>query len=171
MVKLLDKWRRAMTLISPTIVFAAVILAATPAMADSYWCGSDDCRCTTSSCGVAAPLQETFPSVIVSEDRSWHLLTQTYGGTVSLLKDLTQHECEFAMHRAKGEPATGEERAAEAARIKHIQDDYADWKHRCKTGQFSIEFGDCEGNGGGFYSSNEMHTIGPGDIKSAECFQ
>lgn len=26
--------------------------------------------------------------------RSWHLLTQSYGGTVSLLKDLTKHECE-----------------------------------------------------------------------------
>lgn len=27
-------------------------------------------------------------------DRSWRLLTQSYGGTVSLLKDLTKHECE-----------------------------------------------------------------------------
>lgn len=49
----------------------------------------------------------------VSElERNWHLLTISYGGTVSLVKDITKHECEFAMHRVKGEPATEEEVAA-----------------------------------------------------------
>ena len=27
------------------------------------------------------------------EDRSWHLLTRTYGGTITLLRDLTKDEC------------------------------------------------------------------------------
>jgi len=36
------------------------------------------------------------PVHLLPEDRSWHLLTQSYGGTISLLKDLTKHECEVA---------------------------------------------------------------------------
>src|ERR1039458_8712492 len=155
-----------MTPISPSLVFAAILLASTPAMADGYWCGDHDCTipCPTIGCAISIPAPGTLtlpynPSQTPSSEvRSWHLLTQTYGGTVSLLKDLTQHECEFAMHRAKGEPATEEELAAEAARIKRIQDARADWRRSCKKDQFSIEFGDCAGNGGGFYRSNEMDT-------------
>lgn len=29
-----------------------------------------------------------------AEDRSWHLLPQSCGGTVSIVKDLTKHECD-----------------------------------------------------------------------------
>jgi hypothetical protein len=82
-------------------------------------------------------------------DRSWHLLTQTEGGTVSLLKDLTKHECEFAMHRARGEPATEAEIAAAKERGR-------------KRAEANARLSGSSGDG---------HYILPGDIKSAECFQ
>lgn len=44
-----------------------------------------------------------------SADHSWHLLTITEGGTVTLLKDLTRKEAEFARARALGTNATVEE--------------------------------------------------------------
>jgi hypothetical protein len=65
-------------------------------------------------CVPTVPAPGTIPAV---GDRSWHLLTQTYGGTITLLRDLTKHECEFAMHRAKGEPATEEEIIAARNRV------------------------------------------------------
>jgi hypothetical protein len=33
-------------------------------------------------------------SLAHADDRSWHFLTVTRGGVVSLVKDLTKHECE-----------------------------------------------------------------------------
>jgi hypothetical protein len=50
--------------------------------------------------------------------RTWHLLTQSYGGTVSLLKDLDQHECEFARGRALGNVPTGQWQAPQPGDIK-----------------------------------------------------
>ena len=51
------------------------------------------------------------------EDRSWHLLTQSQGGTISLLKDLTQHECEAARDkltkRSDGFVSPGDIKSAE----------------------------------------------------------
>lgn len=51
------------------------------------------------------------------EDRSWHLLTQSRGGAVSLLRDLTLHECAHTRARLLGFPETKEE-LAEAAKSR-----------------------------------------------------
>jgi hypothetical protein len=108
-------------------------------------------------------------------DRSWHLLTQSEGGTVSLLKDLTKHECEFAMHRTKGEPATDEEVAAEKkrddARWAEAQDMCANPKKYEHTGG-SIGAGcDSSGKATGYNYGGIGRVVQPGDIRSAECFQ
>lgn len=48
-------------------------------------------------------------------DRSWHLLTQSYGGTVSLLHDLTRRECKLAQVKLLDETRSnpGDIRSAE----------------------------------------------------------
>ena len=97
------------------------------------------------------------PSVaIADEDHSWHLLTQTYGGTVTLLKDLTKHECEFVRARALGLPATPEEEeeAKRNAALKAEREEQ--WaKH---------PLGPLGGPSSG-------HLITNNDVKSAECFR
>lgn len=55
---------------------------------------------------------------------NWHLLTQSYGGTVSINGGLTKDQCDFAKHRALGEPATPDEIAAQAEK-----DDVANQKN------------------------------------------
>ena len=118
--------------------------------------------------------------------RSWHLLTITEGGTVTLLKQLTKHECEFAMHRAKGEPATDEEiadakRRAEEDR-KAREEEYAklvrekpycaktwsDFKYSIDTPDARKWYLDCNPLS---LSVSTGHYVSPGDIKSAECFE
>lgn len=106
-------------------------------------------------------------------DRSWHLLTITYGGTVTLLKDLTKHECEFVMHRAKGEPATEEEITAAKARAERIAKEGA----LCQGKPNGPLYPESAG-GSPYCLEGSPITIGtstrmtmPGDIKSAECFQ
>lgn len=54
------------------------------------------------------------------EDRSWHLMSVTYGGTVTLLKGLTHHEAEFMYDRLMGLPAAATEK--EAAKEKADDD-------------------------------------------------
>ncbi len=114
-----------------------------------------------------------------TEPRSWHLLTQTEGGTVSLIKDdLTKHECEFAMHRALGQPATDEEIAsAKRAADKRAQE------RKATTDAWEAAHPECamrvEGWRKGFdclpSSLSTMlsasRLIQPSDIKTAECFQ
>lgn len=116
--------------------------------------------------------------VPVSElERNWHLLTISNGGTVSLVKDLTKHECEFAMHRAKGEPATEEEvKSQTKERLDRVT----------KKLQWDIDHKDCVPTGWTCHDNycqigEDCHnpygwsivsgTAAPGDIKSAECFQ
>lgn len=109
-----------------------------------------------------------------SSDRSWHLLTQSEGGTVSLLKDLTQHECEYAMHRAKGEPATAEEVREKEAQRKAADAAARKYCANLKPGDplYASSGIGCAPDGSvvswGFSSS---HYVEPGDIASAECFQ
>lgn len=86
-------------------------------------------------------------------DRSWHLLTQNYEGTVQILSDLDQHMCEYARARALGIPATKEERDArdKAFLVLHPPHPY-DPKN-------------------GFTPAwSEVSHPGREDIKSAECF-
>jgi hypothetical protein len=71
------------------------------------------CRADEESCKAAAE-----PANV--RDRSWHLLTITHGGTVTLLKGLTKHEAEFARARALNRPAT----------VKECEEAAADEKRR-----------------------------------------
>jgi len=119
-------------------------------------------------------------SPAIAEDRSWHLLTITEGGTVTLLRDLTKHECEFAMHRAMGQPATDEEIAAAARDAKLRSEQYEAADKACQgkpdgflypesVGGSPICWG---GKASGWMSTMAGgHMISPGDIRSAECFQ
>jgi hypothetical protein len=112
-----------------------------------------------------------------AQDANWHLLTQSYGGTVSILHGLTHDACEFARKRLRGLPATPEEEAADKAANDRMLDGA---KKACaeaddgwqSTSPISGVY--CEkhspvswswsGGGGG-------SVISPGDNKSAECFQ
>lgn len=97
---------------------------------------------------------------------TWHLLTQTYGGTVSLLKNLTKHECEFAMHRVLGEPAT-DEQIAKANKAAEQSD--AAWKtEHPQCFLPNVTFADCWP---GTPSSMSITTVTAGTIRSAECFE
>ena len=105
-------------------------------------------------------------SAQVPEDHSWHLLTQSYGGSISLIKGLTKHECEVAHDRA----LRIDEMNAELARndVPCPKDDskegWAAWQkaHWGATG--------CRTPDGGSVGWG-LHQVSNGDIKSAECFQ
>ena len=85
---------------------------------------------------------------VVTPDH-WHLLTKSRGGTISLLKNLTQHECQFARARALKQPATPEEIEARKA-------DDEKW------------FKD---NPGATVRPGGVYTVSDGDIETAECFE
>ena len=108
--------------------------------------------------------------------RTYHLLTISYGGTVSLIKDLTKEECEFAMNRALGRPATDAERAEQTARDKALAERVA--KLCAKPNDETFIYSDgisasCKKDGtvGGYSYKGNSRSIGDGDIKSAECFE
>jgi hypothetical protein len=101
----------------------------------------------------------TITTATAQEDRSWHFLSQTYGGTISLLKDLTKHECDFLYARAYHQPTTDEEK--EAAELLRQRQKVAKDKCFATPGIVSIE---CS-------YSPQAYMVTSGDIKSAECFQ
>lgn len=109
------------------------------------------------------------------EDRSWHLLTQSEGGSVSLLKDLTKHECEFARHRALRQPATDQEVATEKKRSDAMWDEARDiCAHPNKyqgSGGHVDAMCDANGNAIGLSYGGGSSAVQPRDIRSAECFQ
>lgn len=119
----------------------------------------------------------TSPGAAAGEpDRSWHLLTVSEGGNVSLLRDLTRAECEFAMHRAKGEPATSEEVAAEKSFEQAIRQDAWLMCHEHPTETYvGDEWGtqaSCDkGRVMTYTYSRRTFGLSSGNIKSAECFQ
>jgi hypothetical protein len=80
---------------------------------------------------------------------TWHLFTKSRGGTVSLIKNLTEHECQFVRARALGLPATDAEKAANTAATEK-------W--------FKEHPGETVMNTGWRMGS-------PGDIETAECFE
>jgi hypothetical protein len=106
------------------------------------------------------------------EDRSWHFLSQTYGGTISLLKDLTKHECDFLYARAYHNPATDEEKAAAELlkqRQKEERDRYEAAHPECQSktvDQIIKQPLTCT-----MRNTVQSYMITSGDIKSAECFQ
>lgn len=88
----------------------------------------------------------TAPAM-AQEARDWHLLTKSHSGTVSLIKEMTQRECEFSRARVLGQQATDEEREAQKAREAFIA------KHKDL----------------GWLSSSYMVT--DSQIETAECFK
>lgn len=145
-------------------------------------------------------IKETPCGASSPEDRSWHLMSVTYGGTVTLLKGLTHHEAEFMRDRLLGLPATAKEKAKAAAdaaaeaKAEAVQDaaDAVIIRAKapsCSTGPAYIELppGTC-GYREAFacmlpkgkidYRGESGQGCGissgplpPGDIKSAEVFQ
>jgi len=97
------------------------------------------------------------------EDRSWHALTITYGGTVSLLKGLTKHEADYTCDRAMGRPATRAEKEA-AARFEkeQLQKCAAEKAGRRKPSLLT---------GSACINQSESAYVSEGDIKSCEVFQ
>ena len=197
-----------------SIIFAAMLLAASPAWAQPPQT-ADDCimryghwdegMCWFRAVGGSFKLSgDDLPlhmSVKLSVDTpNWHLLTISHGGTVSLIKGLTEAECTFAKHRALGEPATYAERD-EAARRKLALDAVTDevtarweaWKreHACKSRpdnmisdpstsekSFKSDSGICVRGSDFFYPGEGWRHLesleswqAPSGIKSAECFQ
>jgi hypothetical protein len=97
-----------------------------------------------------------------AEEANWHLLTQTYGGTITLLKGLTKHECDFAYNRAKHLPATEDEKEG-AKRLAQKQKDEKEkyLAEHPKEKETILEA----------VASATSYMITSGDIKTAECFQ
>jgi hypothetical protein len=79
----------------------------------------------------------------------WHLLTRSFGGTVSLIKNLTKEECEFARNRSLRLPATEEEK-------KSVMDMRREWYNNHPEGSSYM---------------GESHLVLNGDIATAECFE
>lgn len=79
-------------------IVAGLVLAATIAMAalgaePSPACGSSGGSTDVHRC-VEEATKNGPPALISMPNRDWHLLAVSYGGTVSLIKDLTKDECE-----------------------------------------------------------------------------
>lgn len=94
---------------------------------------------------------------LVCEQNTWHLLTQTYGGTMQLVKHLSKHECEFMRARALGEPAT----PAEEKEAAKAQEDY----QKCLKARAPITGIYC------IIPAARITGVSAGDIKTAECFK
>lgn len=67
----------------------------------------------------------TAHAIQIPEDRSWHVLIRTQGGTVSLIKGLTKKEAEHTAAKLQGVPYTAEEIAADKKRQARIAADVA----------------------------------------------
>lgn len=117
-----------------------------------------------------------YAAPAAADQANWHIMTMSHGGTVSLVKNLTKHECEFMRARSLGLPATEEEERAEKERSRILYEapcppDHAlletwrEWQMNHPAAQgCRLESGGSFGWGGGTPINN-------GDIKTAECFK
>lgn len=151
-----------MKIITTALVATALLL---PAGAQAQGiCSEELVRCDQQGCtrcdgspvvtwSSSAPgVPQLAEPITAQPDHSYHLLTISNGGTVSINGPLTKAQCEFAKHRALGEPATDAEIAAADKTAKDEETHY-------KAGI-------------GVTAGTAPPTIAlPGDIKSAECFQ
>ena len=102
---------------------------------------------------------------------AWNLLErQANGGIASVLHGLTKDQCDFALARIEGEPATAEEKATQAserAAADQRQEDF-DRSHHCS-----------DASGGDSSCSSllplgspmQSHLISGTDVIGGECFQ
>ena len=96
----------------PLIILAA-LCAASPAWAQNkphpgFYCSIDNCETAlpdTMMCQ-SKENQLCWGKTPPEPDTSWHLLTQSFGGTVSLIKGLTKEECEAAQYKLYTHPST-----------------------------------------------------------------
>jgi hypothetical protein len=109
---------------------------------------------------------------------SWHFLSQTYGGTFSLIKNLTKKECDFIYNRAKHLPATPDEieAAQRAAVLAKASRERADQEIKlkypeCFKDNGSRDLTNYKCFGGTLQVDTSGYTITSDDIKTAECFQ
>jgi hypothetical protein len=115
---------------------------------------------------------------------TWHLLTKSRGGTISLIKNLTEHECQFARARVLGLPATDEEEEKAKRRreiefpkcVELYQSEsgstprnskiWEEWKRANPAAK------GCTGpEGTTTIWSSTTHVVNDGDIETAECFK
>jgi hypothetical protein len=111
----------------------------------------------------------TTPSGMVG-DTSWHLLTQSRGGTVSLIKDLTKEACEFSRKRVLGLPATPQEEADQIARYKARREE-ADRLCQIHSDDYMVFQCTPDGHAKFFWAESFGGMASAGDIILAECFQ
>lgn len=127
---------------------------------------------------VVVTAMATLIETAIAQDTSWHLLSTSYGGTVSLVKNLTRSECDFMRARLLGMPATVEEEEEEAERRAYIEshpvcpkdkatkEEWEDWQKHHMSAQGCVS---ADGNGSTSWGGGRM--LNNSDIKSAECFQ
>ena len=120
---------------------------------------------------------------VVTPDH-WHLLTKSHVGTISLIKNLTEHECQFARARVLGLPATDEEEEKAKRRreiefpkcVELYQSEsgstprnskiWEEWKRANPAAK------GCTGpEGTTTIWSSTTHVVNDGDIETAECFK
>ncbi len=109
-------------------------------------------------------------SASAQEERSWHFLSQTYGGQISLLRDLTKHECDFLYARAYHNPATEEEKRGAEIMAQ---------RRREENEKYRAEHPECTATKDNLFppiscaiqNNVASYMITSGDTKSAECFQ
>lgn len=110
---------------------------------------------------------------------AWALLIQTEGGSISITRNLTKYECEFALNRALGFPATDEERQARKEVFNAINKRREAWaqENSCRMEgwetsaiSFVTDNGVCVFGHDLKYPGTGMRIIRDSDIKRAECF-
>ena len=83
-----------------TLAILALVCAAVPAWASDYFAGPMGCQEELRTGDRCIPLLQS-----IMPDTSWHLLTQSFGGAVSLITGLTKEECEAAQYRLYTHPS------------------------------------------------------------------
>lgn len=149
---------------SAIILGIAAALLALPVLADHavlpYSEGSPWCTDVNTPCS-----KESVKPV----DRSWHVLVVTVGGTVTLMKDLTEEEAKHTAAKLLGQPYTKEEIAAankaEAVRKAIEAKCHADEKKSIDAKEVASRFPWYCGNSVGSWAAEAS------DIRLAEAFQ
>jgi hypothetical protein len=118
-----------------------------------------------------------MPAPAFAENASWHFLSQSYGGTISLVKNLTKDECDFMYNRAKHLPATPDEKAAaqmladrEKAASAKRHAEYIEQHPECANPPSDQNKMTCD-IGYGLNLSLQSYMVTSGDIATAECFE
>jgi len=108
------------------------------------------------------------------DNATYMFYTQTYGGTVQMLRHLTKEACDIAMNRALGRPATPEEKAQAVQRKYNAQQDELAWYDAHPKEKAAR---DEELARGGLVPKTTIGVAGtsyeikaPTDISHAECF-